>query len=141
MRALRLAFDLRRCCPADSLHRSAQKELYPLVAAIGIGPLFQIPYLAMVSRDFFCDEASCADPCLPQNAAMPISEMATATSTIGLIRSLGGTVGISIGGSIYASELSKRLRAVDGYAIPDGHVSVGDVSGLTKIQVSNHFAI
>jgi hypothetical protein len=33
-------------------------------------------------------------------AAMPISEMATSTSTVGLFRSMGGTIGISVGGEL-----------------------------------------
>jgi len=34
---------------------------------------------------------------------MPIKDMATSTSTFGFLRTLGGTVGISIGQAVYSS--------------------------------------
>jgi len=71
----------------------AEKILYPLVAAIGVGCLFQTPLIAL-------------------QAAMPIKDMATSTSTFGFLRTLGGTVGISIGQAIFASVLQKKLKSI-----------------------------
>ena len=64
--------------------RSAEQVLYLLVAALGVGILFQAPLIAV-------------------QAAMPLKEMATSTATFGLIRTLGGTVGISVGQAILSS--------------------------------------
>lgn len=55
--------------------------LYLLVAALGVGCLFQTPLIGL-------------------QAAMPLKDMATSTSTFGFIRTLGGTVGISVGQAI-----------------------------------------
>ncbi|KAG8892280.1 hypothetical protein FRC00_012350, partial [Tulasnella sp. 408] len=48
-------------------------------------------------------------------AAMPQKDMATATSTFGLMRQIGGTVGISASGSVYVSFLRRRLDDIQGY--------------------------
>ncbi|TFK62677.1 hypothetical protein BDN72DRAFT_378097 [Pluteus cervinus] len=71
----------------------AMKVLYPLVAAIGIGCLFQIPLIGL-------------------QAAMPQKDMATSTGALGFIRLLGGTVGISIGQAIFTSVLPKKLLKI-----------------------------
>ncbi|KAF8831183.1 hypothetical protein HHX47_DHR1000095 [Lentinula edodes] len=68
----------------DSHSNTAMKELYPFVAAIGIGCLFQTPLIAL-------------------QAAMPLKDMATSTGAFGFIRTLGGTVGISVGQVIFSS--------------------------------------
>lgn len=72
---------------------SAVQEITLLVAGIGVGCLFQPPLIAL-------------------QAAMPIKEMPTSTGTFMLIRTLGGTIGVSIGNTIYASVLSRKLRSV-----------------------------
>ncbi len=51
---------------------------------MGVGGLFYPPILAM-------------------QAAMPIKDMATSTATVGLLRQLGSTVGVSVGQAIWAS--------------------------------------
>ncbi|XP_006457967.1 hypothetical protein AGABI2DRAFT_199095 [Agaricus bisporus var. bisporus H97] len=70
---------------------TAVKEIFPLITALGLGPLFQVPLIAL-------------------QAAMPLKDMAASTSTFGFLRSLGGTVGISIGQAIYSSVLNKKVR-------------------------------
>ncbi|KAB5590111.1 MFS transporter [Ceratobasidium theobromae] len=90
----------------------AKQEIFLAVAALGVGCLFQTPLIGL-------------------HAAMPLKvspityfqtqaehkqDMATATSTFGLIRTLGGTIGISIGGAIYASEVKRRLAGVSGFS-------------------------
>ncbi|KAH8107067.1 major facilitator superfamily domain-containing protein [Cristinia sonorae] len=68
----------------------AEKVLYLLVAALGIGALFQTPLIGL-------------------QASMPLKDMATSTGTFGFIRTLGGTIGISIGQAILSSFLRKSV--------------------------------
>ncbi|KAI0780966.1 MFS amino acid permease [Trametes elegans] len=82
----------------DDRSNNAEKELYPLVAAVGIGCLFQTPLIGL-------------------QAAMPLKDMATSTAAFVLIRSLGGTVGISIGQAIISSELRRRVANIPGLSI------------------------
>lgn len=63
---------------------SVEQVFYLLIPALGVGFLFQAPLLAL-------------------QAAMPVKDMATSTATFGLLRTLGGTVGISIGEAIFSS--------------------------------------
>ncbi|KAF8969828.1 major facilitator superfamily domain-containing protein [Flammula alnicola] len=77
----------------DSHSTLAEKVVYPLIAAIGLGCLFQTPLIGI-------------------QAAMPIKDMATSTATFGFIRTLGGTVGISIGQAIYTSFLRQKLAHI-----------------------------
>ena len=60
-------------------HSSVVRQTFViLVPGIGIGFLFPVPLIALQS-------------------AMPVSSIATATATFGLLRTLGGAVGITIG--------------------------------------------
>lgn len=63
---------------------SAERALFPLVAAIGTGCLFQIPLIAL-------------------QAAMPLKDLATSTASFIFVRQLGGTIGVSIGQAIWSS--------------------------------------
>ncbi|KAF8911966.1 MFS amino acid permease [Gymnopilus junonius] len=74
----------------SSTSSTAVKVVYPLIAALGLGCLFQTPLIGL-------------------QAAMPIKDMATSTATFGFIRTLGATVGISIGQAIYSSTLRKKI--------------------------------
>ncbi|KAL0577864.1 hypothetical protein V5O48_004100 [Marasmius crinis-equi] len=75
-------------------HSSLAKQLVlPLVAALGIGALFQTPLIGL-------------------QAAMPLKDMATSTGAFGFIRTLGGTVGIAIGQAIWSSTLSNKLDKI-----------------------------
>lgn len=56
-------------------------------------------------------------------------------STYGLLRQIGGTLGISIGGAIYASGLRARLPNIEGYTPDTGFGMTNDLRGLTDIQV------
>ncbi|CAE6455549.1 unnamed protein product [Rhizoctonia solani] len=78
----------------------AKQEIFLAVAALGVGSLFQTPLIGL-------------------HAAMPLKDMATATAAFGLIRTLGGTIGISVGGAIYASEAKRRLASVSGFSAAD----------------------
>ncbi|GAA5850767.1 hypothetical protein JCM8547_009084 [Rhodosporidiobolus lusitaniae] len=101
----------------DESSNRAKKELYLLVAAIGIGPLFQAPYISLQS-------------------AMPVRDMATSTATVSLIRSIGGTVGISVCGAIYASRLRSGLSGIEGYTASTEHGAgaAAGVQGLNKLE-------
>ncbi len=92
----------------------AQQEIFLLIAGFGCGSLFQAPYIALQS-------------------AMPIADMPASTSTLGLIRSLGGTTGISMAGTIFASLLKRRLPDIAGY-IPNSTNITSNVTGLTQIM-------
>jgi hypothetical protein len=77
----------------DANSSIAEKVLFPLVAAIGLGSLFQTPLIGL-------------------QAAMPLKDVATSTGTFGFLRTLGGTVGVSIGQAIYSSVLRKKIRLI-----------------------------
>jgi len=67
-----------------------------LIPALGTGILFPVPLIALQS-------------------AMPPSSIAAATATFGLLRTMGGAVGITAAGSIYASQLRPQLARVSGF--------------------------
>ncbi|KAE9409632.1 MFS general substrate transporter [Gymnopus androsaceus JB14] len=102
---------------SDTSNR-AQQELYLLVAGMGMGCLFQPPLIAL-------------------QAAMPVSEMASSTTALVLIRTISGSVGLSVGNVIFATELKKRLRPVSGYDVSNKTVSdlVNDIRNLVDIQL------
>ncbi|CAG7851758.1 Uncharacterized MFS-type transporter C1399.02 [Serendipita indica DSM 11827] len=85
-----------------------------LVAAIGVGPLFPVPLIAL-------------------QAAMPLKDMATSTSTLSLLRFLGGTIGLSVGNAVYQSGLRRRLPRIEGYN-PGSYGMTNNVQGLHEIQ-------
>ncbi|KAI1795901.1 MFS amino acid permease [Ganoderma leucocontextum] len=82
----------------DDTSNTAERVLYPFVTAIGVGCLFQTPLIAL-------------------QAAMPLKDMATSTAAFVLIRTLGGTVGISVGQAIISSELRQRIAKIPGLTI------------------------
>ncbi|KIO29864.1 hypothetical protein M407DRAFT_20934 [Tulasnella calospora MUT 4182] len=95
----------------------AKQVVYLIVAAIGTGCLFQTPLMGI-------------------QAAMPQKDMATVTSTFGLLRQIGGTIGISASGSVYVSFLRRRLDDIQGFdasRIPNGQL-INGVGSLHNIQ-------
>ncbi|EJU00412.1 MFS amino acid permease [Dacryopinax primogenitus] len=99
----------------DNYSSVARQEIFLLVAAIGVGCIFQPPLIGL-------------------QAAMPIKDMATSTATFGLLRTLGGTIGISIGGAIYQSEVSRRASSIPGWTPPPQSQLTSDVRALSLIQ-------
>ncbi|KAF9242116.1 MFS general substrate transporter [Melanogaster broomeanus] len=75
----------------------AEQEIYPLIATLGIGCLFQIPLVAL-------------------QAAMPLKDMATASSAFMFLRTVGGAVGIALGEAIIATVLPKKLATIPNIA-------------------------
>jgi len=101
----------------DNTSNRAKQVLYLFIPAIGVGSLFITPLIAI-------------------QAAMPVKDMATATATLGLMRQIGGTVGISAGGAIYVNFLRKRLNKISGYdasSIPNSDL-INNVGSLKNIQ-------
>lgn len=96
-------------CSLGSTSSLAQQEIYTLIAAIGTGCNFQTPLITL-------------------QAAMPIKDMAVSTSAMVLLRSIGGTVGITVGGAIYSSQLAKRLPSTFAYT------GSQNVQNLIKIE-------
>ncbi|KAL1742378.1 major facilitator superfamily domain-containing protein [Schizophyllum fasciatum] len=100
----------------DDKSSNAVKEILPLIAALGLGANFQTPLIAL-------------------QAAMPIKDMATSTGAFAFIRTIGGTVGVSIGQTIFTSTLNQKLAAVPNnpFAGASGSYSEG-VRQLKNIQ-------
>jgi hypothetical protein len=67
-----------------TLHCRALKVVYPLVAAVGLGCLFQV--CAEVAWLLRLWAHHVQTPLIGLQAAMPIKDMATSTSTFGFIR-------------------------------------------------------
>jgi EmrB/QacA subfamily drug resistance transporter len=79
----------------DDHSDTVKKVFYPLITALGVGCLFQIPLIAL-------------------QAAMPIKDMATSTAAFGFLRTMGGTVGIAIGQALYSSILKRKINKIPG---------------------------
>ncbi|KIJ16695.1 hypothetical protein PAXINDRAFT_168194, partial [Paxillus involutus ATCC 200175] len=77
----------------DYTSNDAEKEVFPLIATLGIGCLFQVPLIAL-------------------QAAMPLKDMATASSGFMFLRTVGGAVGIAIGEAIISTVLPKTLAGI-----------------------------
>lgn len=95
-----------------------KQEIWILIAGVGCGCLFQPPLIGL-------------------QAAMPLKDMATSTATFTLIRTLGGTIGISLGDTVFTTELTKRLAQVPGFSnssSANSGASVTSFTGLTQIQ-------
>ncbi|KZS91047.1 MFS general substrate transporter [Sistotremastrum niveocremeum HHB9708] len=92
---------------------TCEKVVYPLIAAIGIGCLFQVPLIGL-------------------QAAMPLKDMATSTATFMLLRTLGGTVGVAIGQVVFSSQLNKKLHNIPG--LPAGTTASELAQQVRKIQ-------
>lgn len=104
----------------DSYSNTAEKVLYPLIAALGLGTMFQVPMIAL-------------------QAAMPLKDMATSTAAYGFIRTLGGTVGVSVGQVVFSSTLSKRLAKIPNAegSLPTGSLSesVRQLKNIANVQL------
>ncbi|KAJ7219408.1 MFS general substrate transporter [Mycena pura] len=77
----------------DDNSGNAKEEVFPLIAAFGIGSLFQTPLIAL-------------------QAAMPLKDMATSTAAFGFIRTMGGTIAIAMGQAIITSTLRKKIANI-----------------------------
>ncbi|KAF8531468.1 major facilitator superfamily domain-containing protein [Gautieria morchelliformis] len=82
----------------DDTSSLAEQVIYPLIAGTGIGGMFQPPLIGV-------------------QAAMPVKDMATATATMGLMRTLGATIGVSVGQAIWTSELRRRAVSIPNFGL------------------------
>jgi len=90
-----------------------KQEGFLLLSGVGVGCLFQTPLIGL-------------------QAAMPIQDMPLTTTTFGLLRTLGGTIGISIGQAIYTSFLKRRLSKISGFTASESQLT-SNVRGLSQI--------
>jgi len=82
----------------DERSSLAIEVIYTAVAGIGTGGLFIAPLIGL-------------------QAAMPVKDMATSSTTFGLVRLLGSTIGISIGQAIWSGVLQTRLAKISGLTL------------------------
>lgn len=121
----------------DEKTNTAKQEIWQVVTGIGIGCMFQPPLLGL-------------------QAAMPTRDMATSTAVFALLRyvftrfsflslyaslcsssrTLGGTIGISIGDAIFSTEVARRLSNITDLPSLDIIASGGisSFTGLSQIQ-------
>ncbi|KDQ18065.1 hypothetical protein BOTBODRAFT_29384 [Botryobasidium botryosum FD-172 SS1] len=97
----------------SSISSLALQLIYPLITGVGIGGLFSPPVIAL-------------------QAAMPEKDLATTVTAYYLIRSLGSTVGVSIGQTIWSSVL--RTSLIPGFEIKSGDDLANIVRQLAYIQ-------
>jgi hypothetical protein len=106
----------------ESTSTNAEKEIYPLIAALGIGCLFQTPLIGL-------------------QAAMPLKDMATSTAAFVFLRTLGGTIGITIGEAILSSILQQKLQGIQGLTLDTSAASLNDnirqISSISNTTVRN----
>ncbi|KAL1735345.1 major facilitator superfamily domain-containing protein [Schizophyllum commune] len=79
----------------DDDSSTAEKIVFPLLAGLGCGPMFQTNLIAM-------------------HASMPVKDMATATGALTFMRTLSSTSGLSVGQTILTNTLRKKLSGVEG---------------------------
>ncbi|KAG6369767.1 MFS general substrate transporter [Boletus reticuloceps] len=103
----------------------AEQEIFPLIAAFGIGCLFQVPLIAL-------------------QAAMPMKDLATASSGFVFIRTVGGSVGIAVGETIIASVLPQKLASIPniaslglGTSVAELNASIGQIHLISDITLRN----
>ncbi|KAJ7249855.1 MFS amino acid permease [Mycena rebaudengoi] len=84
----------------DDRSSLAVQLIYPIIAGFGLGGLF-VPQLIALQ------------------AAMPVKDVATSSTALGLFWSLGATIGASVGQTIWTGELSRRLRK-----LPDLNIDI-----------------
>ncbi|KAK7053805.1 membrane transporter [Favolaschia claudopus] len=76
----------------------ALQIIYPTIAGIGLGFLFLPPMICL-------------------QAAMPVKDMATSLTTMGLFRNLGSTVGVSVGQALFSQVVRQQLAKISGLNI------------------------
>ncbi|KIJ07370.1 hypothetical protein PAXINDRAFT_102988 [Paxillus involutus ATCC 200175] len=97
----------------DYASSDAEKEIFPLIASLGIGCLLQVPLVAL-------------------QAAMPLKDMATASSAYMFLRTVGGAVGIAVGEAIISTVLPKKLSGIANI----GSLGLGDSAAALNDSVS-----
>ncbi|KAJ6502853.1 major facilitator superfamily domain-containing protein [Mycena vitilis] len=91
----------------DERSSLAVQIIYPLIAGIGLGALFLPPLIGL-------------------QAAMPVKDMATTSTTFGLFRTLGSTIGIAVGQAIWAGVLRQRISKIPNLALDLSGAALAD---------------
>lgn len=100
----------------DNTTTNATQEVYPLIASLGIGCLFQTPLVAI-------------------QAAMPIKDMASSTGAFMFLRILGSTVGATLGETIIFSVLLQKLQGIQGLTIDTSAAALnGNIKQISSIS-------
>ncbi|KAG9318912.1 MFS amino acid permease [Chiua virens] len=89
-------------------------EVFPLIAALGAGCLFQAPLIAL-------------------QAAMPIKDMATVSSGFMFVRTVGGAVGIALGEAIIGNVLPKKLADIPNFASLGLGTTTAELNGSIRL--------
>ncbi|KAF8136614.1 MFS general substrate transporter [Boletus edulis] len=89
----------------DNTSSIAIQEIYPFITALGTW--LPTPLIAL-------------------QAAMPVKDMATSTGAFVFLRTLGGTIGITIGEAIISNTLQQRLRGIAGLTFDTSPASIND---------------
>ncbi|KAI0044553.1 MFS general substrate transporter [Auriscalpium vulgare] len=89
------------------------QEIFTMIAGLGLGGLFQVPLVGL-------------------QAAMPLRDLATTTTTMGLIRGIGATVAVSLGQAIWSSELRRRIKSIPDFPFPTSSAELTDSVRLLK---------
>ncbi|KAJ6479031.1 MFS amino acid permease [Mycena sanguinolenta] len=97
----------------DERSSNAIEIIYTGIAGIGVGGLFIPPLIGL-------------------QAAMPLKDMATSSTTFGLVRLLGSTIGISIGQAIWSGVVRARLAKMSDLTMDLSGAALAD--SIRRIQ-------
>ncbi|KAG2357725.1 MFS general substrate transporter [Suillus spraguei] len=104
----------------DDTATNTAQEIYPFIASLGVGCMFQTPLVAI-------------------QAAMPIKDMATSTGAFMFIRTLGSTFGITLGEAIIFSVLPQKLQGIQGLTIDISALALnGSIKQISSIPDPTH---
>ncbi|KAJ7083146.1 MFS amino acid permease [Mycena belliarum] len=94
----------------------ALQIIYPSIAGFGLGGLFLPPYIGV-------------------QAAMPVKDMATTSTTFGLFRSLGATIGVAVGQAIWSGVVRKELSKINNLTLDLSGAALADsIHAIRSIQ-------
>ncbi|KAJ7031126.1 MFS amino acid permease [Mycena alexandri] len=100
----------------DERSSIAVQIIYTLIAGLGLGFLFLPPLIGM-------------------QAAMPVKDMATSSTTFGLFRLIGSTIGISVGQAIWTGVIRQRLSKIPNFTVNLSGAALADsVRTIQSIQ-------
>ncbi|KAJ7096214.1 major facilitator superfamily-domain-containing protein, partial [Mycena epipterygia] len=97
----------------DESTSRALEFVYTIIAGLGAGCFFLPPLLGL-------------------QAAMPVKDMATTTTTFGLVRALGSTIGLSVGQAIWTGVLRARLSKISNLTLDLSGAALAD--NVRRIQ-------
>ncbi|KAF8527905.1 MFS general substrate transporter [Hysterangium stoloniferum] len=89
----------------DDRSSTVIRELYPLIAGIGIGMLFHAPFAALTN-------------------GMTTQERSRTTSAFFLVRFIGATSGLSVAGAIYESRIARSMPTSSSFNISGDSVDM-----------------